>query len=166
MIEILEIENDKVVPNLNCHLIPELKTILDTYENPIPPLCYLYYMCHPKSPYNNLKTDEKQSSILFDYPGDYSSEDDEIISAVDKLDKLYTTPTKRFYFNSKQALDNLGEYLATAEITSGMHGNLSAINVAMTRSGSVMSDFKKLEKMYDDETQSNIRGGHEKSFDE
>jgi hypothetical protein len=166
MIEILEIENEKVVPNIHCHSIPELQAVLRKYKNPIPALSYLYYMCHPRSPYSNLEEYQKEETILFDFPGDYTPEDSEIIEARKKLEKLYETPTKRFYFNVKKGLDTLGEYLGTTEITAGQHGNFAPFNVAMTRVGTIMADFKKLEKMYEEETQSTIRGGHEKSFDE
>ncbi len=166
IIDIFEIQEDRVIPTINCHNIPQLKAILDKYKNPIPPLCYIHYLTYPRSVYINLPEVEKEETILYDYPGEYSPEDKEIQEAISKLNSLYMTPTRRFYFQNKKALENMGNYNATAEITAGMHGNYSALSMNLTRTGKIMEEFRKLEKMYEEETQSSIRGGWASSYDE
>ena len=166
MINIFDLENDKVVPNATCYTIPELKAVIEKYKNPIPALCYLYYKYIPTSAYAHLDDYEKEKVLLHDYKGDYSLEDEVMIKAEEKIALLVLTPTRRFYNNAKKGLDRLGMYLATSEITSGLHGNLSAFNAALSKVGQTMEQFKKLEKIYEDETKSSLRGGRELGYDE
>jgi hypothetical protein len=165
-LEILNVENGKVVPGLSCYTIPELKEVLESYDDPIQALTYLYYMTYPKSAYANLKEDEREDVILEDYPGDYSPEDSIILSAIDKLNELYLTATRRFFKNSKKGLETLGDYMATTDITDGKEGNFSAFSMTLTRVGKTIKEFKELEKIYEEETGSSLRGGGDASYDE
>jgi hypothetical protein len=165
-LEILSVENGKVVPGISCYSIPELKEVMEAYEDNINALTYLYYFCYPKSAYANLKEDELEDVILEDYPGDYSPEDEIILAAVEKLKSLYLTPTRRFFKNSKKGLETLGEYMATTAITDGKEGNFSAFSMTLTRVGKTIKEFKELEKIYEEETGSSLRGGGDASYDE
>lgn len=165
-LDILTIENGKVIPSLSCYTVPELKAIIDNYKDPIQPLCYLYYRTYPKSPYANVPDYEKDDVILGDFQGDYSPEDEFIRRALDKLNVLYITPTRRFFENAKKGLDTLGEYLATSGITDGKDGNLSTFSTTLSRIGKTMQEFKQLEKIYEEDLGSGLRGSQELSFDE
>lgn len=166
MIQIFEIENDKVVPNIECHTIPELKAVLKKYKDPIPALCYLYYKVVPTSAYAHLEDYEKEQVLLQDFAGEYSLEDEVIIKAEEKLLKLTNTPTRKFFQNAKKGLATLGNYMAVTEITEGVHGNFSTFANSLTKIGKIMEEFKKLEKIYIDETKNDLRGDQELSFDE
>ena len=50
-----------------------------------------------------------------------------------------------------------------AKITEGKDGNFSALSINSTRIGKTMEDFKKLEKMVEEEEQIQIRGDQEVS---
>src|SRR5688500_16705925 len=101
MIKIFEIENDKVVPSIEAFTIPELKSVMKAYEDPIPALCFLYYKCTPSSAYSHLSESEKEDVLLQDFAGGYTLEDEVIIKAEQKLNQLMLTPTRNFYLNAK-----------------------------------------------------------------
>lgn len=166
MIQILDLENDKVVPNINCYTIPELKAVMKEYEDPIPALCYLYYKTTPTSAYAHLSDDEREEVLLQDFAGGYTLEDDVMIKAEEKLNKLMLTPTRNFYLNCKIGLEKVGTYMATQQITEGKDGNFSTISMNLTRVGKMIQEFKQLEKLYEEETKSNIRGGGTAAYDE
>lgn len=154
------------MPTEDCWLIPELKAVMENYEDPIPALSFLYFMVDPLSPYMNLPEDDKEETIISDYPGEYTSEDDVIITALSKLTTLYETPLMRFYKNAKKGLERLGEYLATTSITEGRDGNLAAYSAALTRMAKISQDAKLLEKMVEEENNSEtIRGNKKDSWD-
>lgn len=166
MIEIFEIEDGRVRINTNCLIIPELKAIVDKYQQPLQALNYVYNMTNPRSPFANLPEMDKETLLLQDFPGDYTPEDIEIIKAIKKLELLFLTPTRKFFLNGKKGLETLGEYLSTASITDGKDSNFASFQMALSRVGKIIEEFKKLEKIYEEETQSNIRGGHSSSYDE
>jgi hypothetical protein len=166
MIEIFVLDNGRVVINPNCLLIPELKAVVKAYKDPVPALSYLHFMYFPKSPYAALPEDTKEEVILLDYEGDYTPSDKEIRMAAQKLQELYKTPTQRFFFNCKKALDRLGEYVASATITEGRDGNLPQVRDMLKSVGKINQEFKQLEKAYEEEIKASIRGGAEISYDE
>lgn len=166
MIDILTIENDKIVPDLNCKSIPELQTLIDTYEDSTNALLYVYHMVAPFSSYVNIPEDDKEDILLEDFPGDYGAEDVEIQEAINKLNKLYRTPTRHFFLNAKKGLEKLGDYMADAKIESGKDGNFSAYSMTFTRIGKIIQEFKQLEKLYEEENDTGVRGGHEIGYDE
>lgn len=166
MIKIFDLENDKVVVNMECYTIPELRAVVKEYKDPIPALCYLYYKCVPNAAYSHLSEEEKELVLLQDFAGGYSLEDEVMIKAEEKLNLLMLTPTRKYYLNAKKGLDRMGEYLATSEITSGLHGNISAFNSALSKCGQTMEQFKKLEKIYEDETKADTRGNRDVAYDE
>lgn len=165
-VEILTVKDNVLIPTVSCYGIPELKAIIDSYEDYLQVLKYLYFLHHPKSAYRNVPEEEKETIIFNDCPGNYSPEDSLIIDANEKLHFLYTTPTKRFFINAKRGLETLGDYLGTTSITDGKDGNFASLSMMYTRVGKMIDEFKKLEKSYDEETGSNIRGGAEEAYDE
>lgn len=166
MINLFDIENEKVVISPNVLLIPEFKTIVDKYEDYIPALSYIYFMSSPHSPYSDVPERDKQQIVSEDVGGDFGLEDDEIEEAIKKAEFLYTTPTRRFFINAKKGLETLGDYLGSTQISEGKDGNFSAFGMAYTRIGKTIQEFKILEKEYTEEITSNIRGGHDIGYDE
>lgn len=166
MTKIFDIENEKVIINQNCLLIPELKAVYDFYEDPIPAFSFLYYMTEPKSAYNNLPEDERENSILYDYPGDYTLEDEVIINALVKLEKLNLTPTLALLKGGKIGLEKLTRYLMTQEILAGRDGNMAAYISSLKSIAQINKEYKQLEKQAEEEIQVQGRGGIEFSFDQ
>jgi len=165
-IKIFDIDAGGVLPSENCYIVPELKAVMDEYEDPIPALSFLYGMTDPSSPYINYPEHEKEELIWADFPGDYTTEDDVIVDALAKLRSLYSTPVTRLFKSAKVALDKLGHYLETTAIEGGRDGNLAAYSTALTRMGKTAEDLKKIEKMVDAELDEyTTRGGELEPLD-
>jgi hypothetical protein len=144
--EIFDIENGKVVVNSNCLLIPELKAVVDRYTDPIPALCFLHYKFAIKGPYCNTPEDELEDVLQQDFPGEYTTEDEEIIMATNKLSMLYETPTVRYYNSVKGLLERLGVFAKTAVVTTGRDGNMNSLLSQVRTVGKTINEFKVLEK--------------------
>lgn len=163
---IFDIENDRVVITPNVLLIPEFKALVEKYEDPIPALSFVYFMTSPESPYSDVPEIDKEEVISGDVGGDFKFEDQELKDALEKSRILYATPTRTFFLNAKKGLEKLGKYLADTEITEGLHGNFSAYQMAYTRIGKVIQEFKVLEKEHNQEVSAGLRGSGEASYDE
>ena len=123
-------------------------------------------MVNPESPYSDVPEKDKPQIISHDVGGDFGFEDQEIEEALKKAEFLYTTPTRKFFLNAKKGLETLGDYLGSTSITEGKDGNFSGFQMSMSRVGKIIQEFKILEKEYNAEVASSIRGGHEAGYDE
>jgi len=167
--DIFDIDNGKVVINVNCLLLPELKAVHDAYEDPIPALCFLHYKYAPKGPYCNTPEEDLEDVLLMDFPGEYTLEDPEIRNAINKLDALYITPTYRYYLDNKILLEKLGSFARSATITTGRDGNLSALGMQIKSVGKTIQEFKSLEKTVLEELNElagRNRGGKKLAYDQ
>lgn len=171
LVKILDVdENGEVMPTIECYTEPYLKAVMSRYDNPIPALCYLYYMTYPYSAYNNLTAKEKEKSILETYPGDYLTEDKELVNAIDILNKRYETPIKRFFMSQKKSLDDISQFhnsfsakdLDASEKT----GTYNTIKKALLDSDKMAQAFANLEKVYIEQVRSRLRGGSEEAYDQ
>lgn len=163
-IDLLNIENNVVIPGIECYTIPELKTILNNYsrEEALEIFTYLHFMYHPKSSYKNESEDEMEEIILEDIRTlGWSVDEVDIVQAKKMIKKRFVSPTRRFFLDAKAGLEKLGQYMRTAPITDGKDGNFAALSVNFTRIGRTMEDFKKLEKLVEEEEGPDIRGGQE-----
>ena len=159
----------KVVINTNCLLIPELKAVVNAYEDPIPALCFLHFYYDLESPYANHPEEERQEFVQNDFPGDYTMEDPEMIAAMKKLEVLYMTPTYRYYLDNKILMEKLGAFGRTTGITAGRDGNLSAFTMQLKGVGKTIMEFKQLEKVVKDElheAQGRARGDKKLAYDD
>jgi len=163
-IKIFDINEGKITINENCLLIPELKEIVDTYEDPIPPLCFIHYMTDPLGPYGNLNPMDREQTLLEDYPGDYTVDDDPLCKALDKLSKLYETPTRKLLRQAKVGLNTLGNYLERAIITDGKDSNSVSFQSALKSIGKISQEFRALEQEVEEELK--VRGSANLGYDE
>lgn len=163
---IFEVENSTVKINLNCLLIPELKEVYNTYDDPIPAFCFLHYMTDYKSPYNSLPELEKEFSVIGDYPGEYTTEDPCIQKALTKLNVLNLTPTRRLVEDSRRGLERLSMYIGSANISEGRDGNMAPFISALKSIAKINQEFKLLEKQADEEQEIKGRGNADWSYDE
>ena len=164
-LKIFDIHENQVVINEHCLLIPELRAVYETYEDAIPVFSYLYFMTDPSSPYSNLPEDAREDIVLEDYPGDYTTEDPVVRAALAKLNSLYETPTRRVFIAAKKNLESLANYLSTTEVVDGKDGNLGEVFRIQTGLPKIVSGFKDLERIKNDEENS-ARGGAELGYDE
>ena len=165
LFDFFEIENDRVVITPNCLLIPEFKTLVEKYKNPIAALSYVQFMTHPNSPYSDYPEVEKSEIIAKDMRGDFSLDDLEMDQAVEKARELIMTPTQRFYLDAKIGLEKMGGYLRDSGISSGRDGNDTTYLSFLKSVGKITTEFKALEKAFKEET-NDLRGSQESSYDE
>ncbi len=164
MVTIFDITEGHVVINENCLLIPELKKIIDTYEDPIPVLGFLHFSTDPKSPYGNLPEEEREEMILADYPGDYTTDDEPVYKAVEKLKKLYETPSMRGRRKALVAYDNLMDYMEKASITEGRDANLPGILNTLKSIRGINKELRAFEQDVEEELK--VRGQGNVGYDE
>lgn len=163
--KILQVDNGKVVPGIECYTVPELVAILGKYEDPIPALSYLWALIDPESPYQELDEDQKEEMILQDYKGEYDVVNDiEMIEAREKLELLYTTPVKRFYKANKILLDKFSRVAGVEEVTTGKEGNITQLQNQVLKSELLIKGFKASENAYKDELK--VRGQVKTGYDE
>ena len=165
MVKIFDIDNDTVVISENCLLIPELKTIMETYDNPIPVLSYVHFMTFPWSAYNNLPSEEKEEQILKDYPGEYTTDDEPVYKAVEKIAKLYETPSMRLRRRALESSENIGKYLEKAVVTGeGKDANLPSLLNALKSIRKLNQELRGFEKDIEEELR--VRGQGNLGYDE
>lgn len=165
--KIFQIENGRIVIDENILTIPELKEVYNHYDDPIPAFLYLKNMTDPEGPYNQLDEVEKEESILFDFPGEYTVEDSVIIRALDKLRQLNTSETYRYYLANKELLDKLSTYARTVDVTDGKNGNLAELVALVKSTGKTIQEYNVLKKETEKELKKlrMIGNGHS-SYDE
>lgn len=160
MVSIFDVEDGVVRVNANCLLIPELKKIVEYYEDAVPALAYVYYMTAPDSPYANMPEHEKQGMISDDMQGTFGLEDDVLLLAIEKLTKMFETPTGRYYNAIRRSLDMTSEELNKVVSLSFDRntGNAEMLDKMQMNAGKKIEAFKKLEKIRDEEIKTALRG--------
>lgn len=143
--DIFDIVGDKVVININCLLIPQLKAVHDVYKNPLPAFSFLHYMFAPKGPYSNTPEEDIEEVLLTDFPGEYTLEDPEMIAAIEKLKTFVVTATYRYYLDNKFLMEKMGKFARESPITSGRDGNASVLQSQLKSVGKTITEFKLLE---------------------
>ena len=163
---VFDVENGQVVITPGCLLIPEFKKLAAKFKkNPIPVFSYVEFMTNPLSPYASTPESDKSEIVAKDMGINFSLDDQDIEDALQKANKLYLTPTRRFYLHSKQGLENMGEYLSKTKLTSGRDGSDGTIMGMLKSIGTITSQFQQLEKIYQEEV-TNLRGNQSSSYDE
>ena len=164
-IKIFDVSNGQVTINENCLLIPELKKIVDTYEDPIPPLCFVHFVTDPLGPYANIPAARKEDIVYKDYKGKYTLDDEPIYQAVNKLKMLYETENSRLLAKAKIGLENLGDFIAANKVIDTKDGTqLNAYTMALSRIGKISQEFEQLEKTVKNELKA--RGDTNLGYDE
>lgn len=169
--QIFDIEDNKVIINVNILTIPELKAVYDYYEDEetrMNAFNFIRHMTDPYGAYNQLSDEDREETLLYDFPGNYSPEDQVIIQAIEKLKKLYMSPTYQFYLDNKALLYRLGEYARTASVDdSKKDGNLSELLNMVKSAGKTITEFAILEKQAEKELQKvRMRGNRYIAYDE
>lgn len=169
MIKLFEIENNVVKPTEHCQIIKWLRVIPEKYpDNYLKVFAYVFYMACPgeENPYFNLPFDSREATVLDDIEADFSTEDDEVIEALEKATVLYETPTVRAYKGITTMLDNITEYMETTAITAGRDGNItSLIRLAKDFDG-IRQSYKGVAKDLAAEQESHVRGGQNLGYDQ
>jgi hypothetical protein len=130
---------------------------------------YLFYMTCPNpdiNPFFDVNEHEKEELILAQLDVEFSTEDDEIINAIEFCKKLYETPTYRAFMGIKSMLDRLGSYMENTAITHGRDGNITAIVNAAAKFEQIRGSYKGAYKDLMEEQKSQVRGGQNLAYDQ
>jgi hypothetical protein len=169
LVRIFDIDdNDELIISAECRSIDILEAVYQKYKSdPLPVFKYINFLSNPYSPYNNYRENEKEEAILNDVGGSFLPDCNLIQEAITRINKLYETPTKRFFESNKVLADRLTEYARTASITAGNNGNLSGLQAQLKNSGEFMKAFKLVENAYKEELVTVVnRGNAESGYDE
>lgn len=170
MIRLFDIQNGKVIPSEHCYTMKSLKDIMDYYKEEAPKVfAYLFYMTCPNpdlNPFFDMPESEKEEFILIEVDGDFSGEDDLVLTAKKLCEKLYQTPTFRAYMGIKVMLDRLAKYMEITEIEHGRDGNLTSLINAASKFEQIRQSFKGTLKDLEEEQQSQVRGGQNLAYDQ
>jgi hypothetical protein len=130
---------------------------------------YLFYMTCPNpdiNPFFDVNEHEKEELILAQLDVEFSTEDDEIVNAIEFCKKLYETPTYRAFMGIKSMLDRLGSYMENTAITHGRDGNITAIVNAAAKFEQIRGSYKGAYKDLMEEQKSQVRGGQNLAYDQ
>lgn len=153
--EIFTIENKQPKPTIHCHLIPELKTIIEKYpDDHINILAYAFYMSCPyksANPYADYTEDEKHELLKKDFllkgVTNIVPDNIDLLKAIQKLNSIYETTTTKYLKYNKKNLQDIMNYLEDSEVSEGKDGNLAERIRIATVCGKVMAEFTQLEKI-------------------
>lgn len=169
-IKLFDIQGGKVVPTEHCYTLKTLKKIMDMYPSEyIKVYEYLFYMTCPNpdlNPFFHLLDSEKEDIIINEINADFSTEDVDIIIALDFCRKMYETPTSRAYEGIKIALDNIASYMRNTRITDGRDGNIGQIRAMAKDFDDIRQSFKGAYKDLQEEQKGRVRGGAGLAYDQ
>lgn len=170
IVKLFDIQNGAIIPSDHCYALEFLKVIMDEYpETYLQVYKYLFYMTCPNpemNPFFHLPENDKEEIIIDEVGLEESTEDEHIIRALAKCQKMYETPTHRAYLGIKKALDNMATYMANTPITDGRDGNISQIRAVAKDFDAIRQSFKGAYKDLQDEQQSRVRGGKGLGYDQ
>ena len=160
---LFDVQNGKVIPTEHCYTLKSLKDIMDNYPDEYLKIYqYLFYMTCPNpdmNPFFNVPHMDKEEVILKEIEAEFSTDDDDIFTALKACERMYETPTSRAYEGMQKALDRISRYLATAQITDGKDGNIAQIRALAKDFDGIRQSFKGVYKDLQEEQQSKVRGG-------
>jgi hypothetical protein len=170
LIRLFDIENDTVIPTEHCYTLKALKDIMEKFPNDYLKIYqYLFYMTCPSpdlNPFFHTPEIDKESLIMQEIEGEFSTEDDDVWAALKFCQKMYETPTSRAYKGIAAMLDRLGRYMETTPIEHGRDGNINSMVNAAAKFEQIRSSFKGAYKDLQEEQQSSVRGGYGLGYDQ
>lgn len=172
MVDLFEIQDGKVIPSVICYSSKTLKEVMKVFKkdkNYLKVYTALFYLTCPdkkRNPYWDLPENEKEEVVLKEAEINFSLDEKSYVDALAFCEKLYNTPTKRFFLDVKIGMEKQGAYLREAKITPGRDGSDTAYLGMLKSAGTIADQFLKVQKITDEEVGAAIRGGHAISYDE
>lgn len=172
MVNLFELQDEKIVLNEICFNSKTLKEVTKVFKkdkNYMKVFLAIFYMTCPdnkRNPYWQLREHEKEEIIMRECGIDFSTDEPVFQEALDFCNKLYSTPTRRLYLASKKGLDNVAEYIENNKIKQGADGNEEIYSGIMMKIAKMNEEFKKLERVHEEEISAALRGGASLAYDE
>ena len=169
LIKLFDVQNRTVVPTEHCYTLKALKDVMDEYPDDYLKIYqYLFYMTCPNpdiNPFFHTPEAEKESLIMREIEGEFSTEDETIFTALRFCEKMYETPTSRAYKGMSVMLDRLAKYMESTPITAGRDGNINSLVAAAKNFDQIRASFKGVYKDLQEEQSSKVRGGQGLAYD-
>ena len=169
LIKLFDVQNRTVVPTEHCYTLKALKDIMEEYPDDYLKIYqYLFYMTCPNpdmNPFFHTPEVEKESLIMREIEGEFSTEDETIFTALRFCERMYETPTSRAYKGMSSMLDRLAKYMETTQITAGRDGNINSLVAAAKNFDQIRASFKGVYKDLQEEPYSIVRGGQGLAYD-
>jgi hypothetical protein len=166
---LFDVQNGVVVPTEHCYTLKALKDVMDEYPDEYLKIyMYLFYMTCPNpdsNPFFFTPDADKESLIMQQVDGDFSTEDKTIFTALRFCERMYETPTSRAYKGISSMLDRLARYMETTPITHGRDGNINSLVAAAKNFEQIRASFKGAYKDLQEEQSSRVRGGQGLAYD-
>lgn len=170
IVKLFDIKNGKVVPSEHCYTLKSLKDIMDNYPDDYLKIYqYLFFMTCPdpdSNPFFNTPDMDKEELVLREIQAEFSTEDDDIFTALAFCKRMYETPTSRAYEGIKKALDKIARYMSNVQITDGKDGNINQVRAMVKDFDNIRKSFKGAYKDLQEEQQSKVRGGQGLAYDQ
>ena len=170
LIKLFDVQNNTVIPTEHCYTLKSLKDVMDEYpEDYLKIYQYLFYMTCPNpdmNPFFHAPDVEKESLIMREIGGEFSTEDKTVYDALKFCQKMYETPTSRAYKGIASMLDRLARYMETTPIEAGRDGNFNSMINAAAKFEQIRTSFKGAYKDLQDEQSSKVRGGIGMAYDQ
>jgi hypothetical protein len=169
LIKLFDVQNRTVIPTEHCYTLKALKDVMEEYpEDHLKIYQYLFYMTCPNpdmNPFFHTPEVEKESIIMREIEGEFSTEDPTVFAALRFCERMYETPTSRAYKGMSSMLDRLGKYMETTPITAGRDGNINSLVAAAKNFDQIRASFKGVYKDLQEEQSSKVRGGQGLAYD-
>ncbi len=170
MVKLFDLQNSVIVPTEHCYNLAFLKRIMDEYPDDYMQIySYLFYMTCPNpdiNPFFDTREHEKEELVLMQLQATFSTEDEDIINALELCKKLYETPSYRAYMGIKSMLDRLATYMETTAISHGRDGNITPLVNAAAKFEQIRGSYKGAYKDLMEEQKSTVRGGQNLAYDQ
>lgn len=168
MIEIFDIDQKRLTINPAILDIPELKAIVDEYEDYMTVISYIAYLTDPttRNPYGNFVGEGRKNAVLADFPPEsYSPTDKLVCDAIEKMEVLNETVINKYYKQMRILMTRLGTYAATAVIDDSREGNIATLRGLVKDMGSTMKQYAEAEKQKLEE-EKKLRGNKKFAYDQ
>jgi hypothetical protein len=162
---ILTVSQNKIVLDETIFAIPEFKALIEYTEGDTLPFMYIWGLYDPQSPFMNIEEHEREEAVMKDFPVYEYLQTMEMISAMEKAEKLYFSPLRKILKGAKKAVENISGFLEDTEISDGRDGNLTQIVSTIKSLPQILKAYQEAENAYKQELQRN-RGDAQNAVDE
>ena len=162
---ILTVSQNKIVLDETIFAIPEFKALIEYTEGDTLPFMYIWALYDPQSPFMNIEEHEREESVMKDFPVYEYLQTMEMISAMEKAEKLYFSPLRKILKGAKKAVENISGFLEDTEISDGRDGNLTQIVSTIKSLPQILKAYQEAENAYKQEM-SRSRGSAQYGIDE
>jgi len=160
--KILEYEDGRIKVTPQAYGIPEIKTIIDTYEDHESYLTYVYALSSPESPYINIPEEEKRESVIYDVSntlGEFDFDSELLPPAIERMQSFYKSPNIALAEELAEELNRLRTWLRNTP-----YGDAENVKIrigVMEKAEKVSSSYLKVREQADKELKVATKGDHE-----